>query len=306
MIYVVGHKAPDTDAVVSAIVFAEFLKLQGLEAQATKLGELNMETKFVLDKFKVKSPDTITTLDAGQAVALVDHNEEAQSIDKLETLNIEYIVDHHKFNLKTEKPLNIRAEKIGSTASIIYKMFIENNFEISKLNANLLISAIISDTLFFRSPTTTEQDKIIVSKLNEIAQIEDLEKFSLDLFNAKSDLSELSLDEIIKLDMKKFEISGKKIAVGVMETTNPDFALNLKSEIVNRMNEIKNEENFDGLIFCIVDILKEQNTTFAPSEFEANICSQIFNADQIDSFTFNLGSLISRKKQIIPKLQTLN
>ena len=164
----------------------------------------------------------------------------------------------------------------------------------------------ISDTLFFRSPTTTEQDKTIVSKLNEIAQIENLENYSLDLFNAKSDLSELSVDQIIKLDMKKFEISGKKIAVGVMETTNPDFALNLKNEIVKRMNEIKSEENFDGLLFCIVDILKEQNTTFAPSEFEANICTELFNADQIDNVTFDLGSLISRKKQIIPKLETLN
>lgn len=306
MIYVVGHKAPDTDAIVSAIVFAEFLKLKGIEAQAIKLGDLNMETKFVLDKFNVHTPETINTLGAGEKIALVDHNESAQSIDNLETLNIEYIVDHHKFNLKTEKPLNIRAEKIGSTASILYKMFVENNFEISKLNASLLISAIISDTLFFRSPTTTEQDKTIVSKLNEVAQIENLEKYSLDLFNAKSDLSELSVDQIIKLDMKKFEISGKKIAVGVMETTNPDFALNLKSEIVKRMNEIKSEENFDGLIFCIVDILKEQNTTFAPSEFEANLCSELFNADQIDNVTFDLGSLISRKKQIIPKLETLN
>jgi manganese-dependent inorganic pyrophosphatase len=306
MIYVVGHKAPDTDAIVSAIVFAEFLKLKGIEAQAIKLGELNMETKFVLEKFNVYTPETLNTLNAGEKIALVDHNESAQSIDNLEALNIEYIVDHHKFNLKTEKPLNIRAEKIGSTASILYKMFVENNFEISKLNASLLISAIISDTLFFRSPTTTEQDKTIVSKLNEIAQIENLENYSLDLFNAKSDLSELSVDQIIKLDMKKFEISGKKIAVGVMETTNPDFALNLKSEIIERMNEIKSEENFDGLIFCIVDILKEQNTTFAPSEFEANICTELFNADQIDNVTFDLGSLISRKKQIIPKLETLN
>lgn len=306
MIYVIGHQAPDTDAIVSAIVFSEFLQLKGIEAKPVKLGDLNMETKFVLERFGANSPETVSTLPAKQDVALVDHNELSQSIENLEELNIEFIVDHHKFNFKTDAPLNIRAEKLGSTASILYKMFVENNFQISKLQASLLISAIISDTLYFRSPTTTSEDKSIVQELNKVAELENLEAFSLELFNAKSDLSALSVDEIIKLDMKKFEIAGKSIAVGVMETTNPSFALNMKDAILNRLSEIKSEDNLDGILFCIVDILNEENTTLAPSEFESNICLDIFDAKMIDDNTFNLGSLISRKKQIIPKLETLN
>ena len=220
---IIGHKNPDTDAICSAIAMQEFMNAKGHKSQAYRLGELNKETEFVLEYANTQSPELATSFEDGSELVLVDHNEKNQTIDNIENYSLYYIVDHHKFSLETATPLYIRAESTASTCSIIAKMFEEEQLEISKKVATLMISAIISDTLYFRSPTTTQEDKDITQRLNKIARIEDLEQYSLEMFNAKSDLGDITAIEMIQLDYKEFEFNRKMYGIGVMETTNPEF-----------------------------------------------------------------------------------
>lgn len=303
MTYVIGHKNPDTDAIVSSIVNSHIRKSLGdVHAKPIKLGEINNETKFVLDYWKAEEPELTTFLEEGTEVALVDHNESSQSIDNIENLKIISIIDHHKFNLQTSEPLHILALPLGSTASILAEMMLSENIEISKQHAGLLISAIISDTLFFRSPTTTEKDKEICQKLNQIAQIEDLEKYSLEMFNAKSDLGDMDIQKIITLDYKEFNISNKKIGVGVMETTNPAYGLNRKEEIIANMQQIKKDTNLDHMLFCIVDILAEKNIGIAADQEDINFFKECYQTSESNN-EIDLKNFVSRKKQLIPALE---
>jgi len=182
-------------------------------------------------------------------------------------------------------------------------MFVENSIEIDKQTAGMLIAAIISDTLYFRSPTSTEQDREIVEKLNQIAGIADLEAFSLQMFDAKSDLSEFTPEQIITMDYKPFDFNGKKFCIGVMETTSPDFALNMQQQLIEAQVKIKSENNLDGLLFFVVDILHEQSTAITCSEFETQTVLEAFEASQVQEQILNVGSIVSRKKQIVPILE---
>lgn len=302
MKYVFGHKNPDTDSILSSIVYSKFLDKNDVECTSVKLGDINNETKHILDLLNIEEPITKTELEDGANIILMDHNEESQTIDNLEKYNILQIIDHHKFNIKTGTPLFIRAEPVGSTCTIVAKMMAEAGDEISKTDAMLLISGIISDTLYFRSPTTTDTDKEIVGSLNKIAKIDDLEKYSIDLFNAKSDLGDIDVEKLIKLDYKVFEFGGNKYGVGVMETTNPDYALSKKDEIISKMNEIKQNDGLKSIFLSIVDILNEENTTIFPSDVEKELLVDLFDA-KIDGNLADLGSRVSRKKQIVPVME---
>lgn len=303
MIFVAGHKNPDTDAIVSAICYSDFLNNTGAEASPIKLGEPNNEAKFVIDYWKASMPETKTSLPENTDIALVDHNEASQSLDNIQDLNITSIVDHHKFNLQTDTPLEIFARPLGSTATILAGLYNMANFEINKQTAGLMISAIISDTLYFRSPTTTEEDKIMCSKLNEIAQITDLEAYSLEMFNAKSDLGDISAEELVKMDYKEFSFNGKKVGIGVMETTNPNYAINRIDEIQESIEQIKSKDNLDHLVFSVIDILNEKNTTIVSNPEDKKVISEAFSAQEIESNTLDLENRVSRKKQIVPTLE---
>lgn len=303
IVYVFGHREPDTDSILSAILYANFLNKKSGNAEAIKLGEINNETKFVLERFSVEVPKTFTELPKDSEVILVDHNEEKQTISNIEELNLNTIIDHHRFNLKTNGSVNIRAEKIGSTCSVLFNIFKEQNYKISKVEAALIISGIISDTLYFRSPTTTEKDKKICEELKEISGIEDLEKYSLEMFDAKSNLSHLSIEEIIKMDYKEFEFGCEKYGIGVIETTCPNYVIERKKEIVDALNKIKEQEGLKGIMVSVIDILNEDNQTIVADEHEAEILRAAFNGKEIEHNLYSLGPIISRKKQIIPKLE---
>ena len=204
---IIGHKNPDTDTICSAIAYEAFLVAKNVEAKAYALGEINNETKFVLEKFEVDFPEMINELPHNSEIILVDHNEKGQSIENLSDLDVVEIIDHHKANLRTDKPIKICIEPLGASCSIIAKKFLAKDLEISRKIAQVLIAGIISDTLFFRSPTTTETDKQLVEKLNKVAGINDLEVFSLEMFNAKSDVKNISTKDLVKLDYKQFNFS---------------------------------------------------------------------------------------------------
>ncbi|EKE26938.1 MAG: hypothetical protein ACD_4C00114G0004 [uncultured bacterium (gcode 4)] len=301
-IYVTGHKIPDTDSIISAIIFSEYLNQKWIEAKAYRLWELNNETRYILEKVWISEPELLVNIESWSKMALVDHNEKSQTIDNIDELELEYIVDHHKiWNLSTNNPIFIRTEKVCSTNSVLFKMFKESNLVISKQYATLMLSAILSDSLGFRSPTTTPEDKIIVEELNEIAWISDLESFAMDMFKAKSDLWDISIEDLIKIDYKEFEFWSKKIWVWTVETTNPDYSLSRKNEIIEWMKKIKNEFSLDFIMLSIVDIINEKNITIIPGESESIVLNEVFSTKEENNLV-DLWSRISRKKQIIPQL----
>ena len=312
MKYIIGHQNPDTDTICSALVYEDYLTQKGEEVKAYALGHLNNETKFVFEKFGVKAPDHVHEIPKNSEIILLDHNEETHSIHNINELDIVEIIDHHRVKIETDKPIRIHIEPLGSSCSIIAKKYLNNHLEtgfisgvpiLSKENASLLLAGIISDTLYFRSPTTTQEDKDIAKKLNEIAQIEDLEKFSLEMFNAKSDLGDMEVEELIRLDYKVYDFKGTKdFGFGLMESTNKDYGLNRKDEIIEKLKEIKEKDNLQGAYFMIIDILKEELYILCSDEEDSKLFIQLFNPQNQNRILF-IDNLVSRKKQIIPVFQ---
>lgn len=304
MLYVVGHKVPDTDAITSALVYSDFLNRTGIQAQAVALGDINKETQFILTQAGYERPEIVTELPAWSQIALVDHNESAQSIENRGEYTIHSVIDHHKIgDLETGYPLLLRFEALASTNSILYKMYHEAGLEITRPIALLMLWGILSDTLHFRSPTTTDLDKKIVSELNTIAQIPNLEEFAMSMFSAKSDLGDISAYTLIKeIDFKDFTFGTLKSGIACIETTNPDYCLNRKQEILDTMRNIKSQEWYDFFLFCVVDIIAEKNIAFVPTDEEVTIIKKAFWVDTIDD-TADLGNRISRKKSIVPVLE---
>lgn len=300
-IIIVGHKNPDTDSAVSAIVAQDYFKeVLGKDAQAYRAGELNNESKFVLGKYDIEAPELIATVSENDKVVLVDHNEATQTFDGLDFSQVEYIFDHHKLSLSTEKPIFLRNEPIGSTSSLLAKMFRENGKNISEKNAKLLLAGILSDTLNLTSPTTTDEDKEIVSELNDIAKI-DIKRFVGEMFEAKSSLEGISTEDIINLDHKTFNIGKFKVGVGTWETTSPATVNVKKEEIIESLKKKKETENLDYLYFMIVDILRQNCDLYIISEDERMLAEKVFQG-KTENQMMILKGVVSRKKQITPPL----
>lgn len=306
MLHVFGHRNPDTDAITSALVYAHFLQKQGQKAQAFRLGELNFETQFVLREVGLESPALLPSLEAGTEVALVDHNESGQSAPNLPELKVKYVVDHHKLGLETAEPLFLRFEPVGCTGTILLKMHREANVLVEPQEAKLMLSAILSDTLHFRSPTTTDFDREAVAYLAPIAGIQNVEAYALKMFAAKSDLGDTPATELLKMDYKVFPFGSKdqpqQWGIGVLETTNPAYVMARKDELLAAMAEAKVADGLNGLLLCVVDILNETNQTFVPGDFEAGVVKAAFGAETKNQMA-DLGSVVSRKKQIVPPLK---
>jgi len=298
---IVGHKNPDTDSIVAAIGAKEyFSKVVGLDAEAFRAGELNNESKFVLGEIGVHHPQLVTSIDEGDRVALVDHNETSQAFDQLDYDKVDFIVDHHKMAIKTERPISCRFEPIGSTSSLLAKMFFEKGINPTEKTAKLLLAGILSDMLNFTSPTTTPEDKDLTKKLNEIAQL-DLEAFVGEMFKAKSSLEGISIEDIVTLDYKNFEMGSQKVGVGTWETTGPEGVLKKKQEIIAALREKKLNQNLNYIYFTIVDILKQVCYLIVIDKKEQLVAEKVFGKTAIDSL-IELPGVVSRKKQIIPQL----
>ncbi len=300
-INVIWHKNPDTDCTLSAIIMADYLKKKWYTATPYIQWTLNKETLYLIEKYDIVSPQIHTSLPTSIEVCLVDHNEASQAPDNLSELNVTWVVDHHKVKFETVLPLYMRFEPICSTASILYKMYKESGFEISVKIATLMLACIMSDSLLFRSPTTTKEDIEISKELQEITWITNLESFAMPMFDAKSDLWDLSAKEVVKYDYKVFQIGDKKCGVGTLETTNPGHALWRKRELLRAMRDIRNENSLDFIMLSVVDILEEKNTTLILDGEDTKILEDIFNI----SVSGNLADLwrrLSRKKQIAPDL----
>lgn len=244
----------------------------GQEAEAFRLGELNKETAYILNRIGAEAPELVTILPAGSEVVLVDHNVRTQAIDGLETLRVKAIIDHHIVeNLATTEPIQLRFDPVCSTCSILFLMFAEQDLEIPDPIAKMILCGILSDSLAFRSPTTTEEDREIANYLAEDLGISDIQAFAKDMFDAKSDLGDMPVRQILELDYKVYSAGAKKFGYGVMETTSPGYALGRKDEILAEMKKLKAETDLAAIFFSVVDIIAENNITFVLGETEADI-----------------------------------
>ena len=301
-IIVLWHTSPDTDAICSAVVWAHYLTDNGVNAEAIRLGEINNETAYVLEKAWVASPSLTEELPEWQKIVLVDHNEAWQSIHDRNRYQIIGVIDHHKVaDFETSQPPAMRVEPVGCSCTVIHAIFTEKWYTPNKEMAHLMISAIISDTLYYRSPTTTNADRKAIEALNTIAQIEDLEAYSMEMFQAKSHLGDISVRHLIMLDYKAFDAWEKKFGIGSVETTDPLFALTKKAEIIEELNVLKKEQQLDFIMLSVIDILNEKNISIIAHEKDAAIISEVFDAQTVDGLA-DLGNRISRKKQLAAPL----
>lgn len=307
MLPVFGHLNPDTDAIASALVYARLLSRQGIAAQAYRLGDLNFETPFVLERAGVEAPPPLPALDAGTAVALVDHNESAQSAPNLADLRVTRVVDHHKLgDLTTVQPAFLRFEPVGCTATLLLKLHREARLSVEQTDAWLMLSAVLSDTLHFRSPTTTPDDREAVAFLAPIAGVRDVTAYALEMFAAKSDLGDTSAAELLKMDYKVFPfgdaVTPQRWGLGVIETTNPAYVFGRQAELLAAMQAARAADRLDGVLLGVVDILNETNRMLVPGEAEAAVVRAAFGVPTVADVA-DLGDRISRKKQLVPALE---
>ncbi len=304
MIHVFGHLSPDTDATCSAIIWAWYLNTHtATDATPFVLGELNKETQFVLQRFGIATPDLLPTLTAGTDVVVVDTNNPQELPTNINELNLLGLIDHHKLvgGLETTTPTDITIRPLACTATVIYDLITAAGHTIPTDIAGLMLSAILSDTLAFRSPTTTPHDKDVAEKLAEIIGI-DIQSFANELFTAKSDISEFSDSGLIKLDSKKYGVGNKNFRVSVIETTDPAIVLARQAGIIEAIKVcIAEEQDIDDVLFFIVDILKEEATVLTYNDVTKQVISASFKVATTGD-TEILPGIVSRKKQILPAL----
>lgn len=258
-IYITGHKNPDTDTIMSALV-AEYLYTHlGYNVEAIKQGELNPETKFAIEKTGLRIPNTITKLTKNSKVILVDHNNPMESLENITELNITNIIDHHAIKLDLGSPTYVRTEPVGCTATILFKMFRENSIEIPKNIALAMLSAIISDSLLFKSPTCTDEDKKVASELEKIAGI-NKEEYGMEMLKAGTDLSSYSIEEILNIDRKTAVYGNYKASINQVMTADVEETLKLKEELESGMQKIIENENLDLFMLLITDIINSDST----------------------------------------------
>ncbi len=298
-ILVFGHKNPDTDTICSAIAYAKLKNKLGKDVKPVRLGELNEETKYAINYFKMDIPELVENV-AGKEVILVDHNERTQTADGFEEAKVLELIDHHRIsNFNVDEPLMVRMAPVGCTATIILKMFKENDIVPSKEVAGLMLSAIISDTLLFKSPTCTECDVKAGKELAEIAGV-NAEEYGLEMLKAGTALGDKSDSELLNMDMKIFDIDSTKIGVAQINTVNEDEIIEKKESLISEINNIINREGLKFFVFIVTNILSNDSVGIVAGE-GTEVVEKAFG-EKISGNLIALKGVVSRKKQVIPPL----
>ncbi|MED4856225.1 manganese-dependent inorganic pyrophosphatase [Bacillus atrophaeus] len=300
-ILIFGHQNPDTDTICSAIAYADLKNKLGFNTEPVRLGQVNEETKYALDYFKKESPRLVeTAANEVNGVILVDHNERQQSIKDIEDVQILEVIDHHRIaNFETSEPVYYRAEPVGCTATILNKLYKENNVTIEKEIAGLMLSAIISDSLLFKSPTCTEQDVAAAKELAEIAGV-DAEEYGLNMLKAGADLSKKTVEELITLDAKEFNLGGKKVEIAQVNTVDIEDVKKRQQELEAALSKVIAEKNLDLFLLVITDILENDSLALAIGD-QTDKVEKAFNVT-LENNTALLKGVVSRKKQVVPVL----
>ncbi|MBP6911873.1 MAG: manganese-dependent inorganic pyrophosphatase [Candidatus Pacebacteria bacterium] len=302
-IKVFGHQSPDTDAIASAIVWAWFLKnYRKLDARPYVLGSTNKEALFVLEKWGHSLPPVLHSVSFSDTISIVDTNNLDELFENINEANIYSVIDHHKLNggLKTSTPLEVVIQPYASTMTVMFNVMNIEPENFPREIAGLMLSGILSDTLEFRSPTTTAHDRELAEKLASCLDI-NISEYATEMFLAKSDITDFTDNELIKLDSKVFNIKGKQIRISVVETTNPDSVLARREGIVSAMETTVNEEGIEMVLMFVIDILKENALLFTHENDAKKIAKESFGIETTGNVTV-LPGIVSRKKQIIPLL----
>ncbi|MDF2909773.1 MAG: manganese-dependent inorganic pyrophosphatase [Sporolactobacillus laevolacticus] len=300
-VLVFGHKSPDTDAICSAIAFADLKNKLGEEVEPVRLGDLNGETEYVLKHFQTEAPRFVKTVaNEVPAVYLVDHNERPQSVEDIEDVEVLSVVDHHRIaNFETKAPLYYRAEPVGCTATIINKLYKENGVEISKTIAGLMLSSIISDTLLFKSPTCTEEDVKATKELEAISGV-DVQSYGLDMLKAGTNVADKSAEELISIDVKPFEMGKYAVEIAQVNVVDANDVLSRQSELETVINKEIEAKNLDLFVLAVTNILTSDSEALILGKAAA-AAESAFKVT-LDNNTATLKGVVSRKKQIVPVL----
>ncbi|MHA7966068.1 manganese-dependent inorganic pyrophosphatase [Paenibacillus sp. CAU 1782] len=296
-----GHKNPDTDTITSAIVYADLKSKLGADVEAVRLGEVNGETQYALNYFGVEAPRLVENVaDEAKDVILVDHNERQQSANDIDKVRVVEVIDHHRIaNFETAGPLYFRAEPVGCTATILNKLYKENGVEITKTIAGLMLSAIISDSLLFKSPTCTEQDVAAARELAAIAGV-DAESYGLDMLKAGADLSDKTVQQLISLDAKEFSMGSYKVEIAQVNAVDTNDVLSRQPEVEAALNGIIAEKGLDLFLLVVTDILNNDSIGLALGA-KAEAVEKAYNV-KLENNTALLKGVVSRKSQIVPVL----
>ncbi|UAL47670.1 manganese-dependent inorganic pyrophosphatase [Sutcliffiella horikoshii] len=300
-VLVLGHKNPDTDSICSAIAYAELKKQLGMDAEPVRLGELNGETEFALKEFNSEVPRLVETVaNEVKEVILVDHNERQQSVSDIDQVRVLEVIDHHRIaNFETADPLYYRAEPVGCTATILNKLYKENGVEISKPVAGLMLSAIISDSLLFKSPTCTEQDVQAAKELAEIAGV-NAEEYGLAMLKAGADISDKTVEQLISLDAKEFQMGDYKVEIAQVNTVDTNDVLAKQEELEAVITANVADKDLDLFLLVVTDILENDSVALALGS-QAPIVEKAYNV-KLENNTALLKGVVSRKKQVVPVL----
>jgi len=302
-LFVFGHKVPDTDAISAAVVYAWELNSRNIPATAYRLGELNPETAYVLKTLDVLVPPLLGTLEPKAKVAIVDTNNPAELPEGIDKAKIHSIIDHHKLNgLTNSEPLEMDLRPLCSAGSVLYARAKARNVRPPRQIAGLMLSSILSDSLEFRSPTTTDLDKVYAQELAEIAGL-DLHKHAEAMLEAKAQIDHLSAEELVMMDTKIFKIGGKKLRISVLETTKPAAPLAKQAALVEAQKKLVEKEKLDDVIFFVVDILNEAATFISASASATKLVERAWKVKVGKDGTVVLPGVLSRKKQMIPALE---
>lgn len=302
-IYIIGHKSPDLDSVVSAIAYADFKnKLEGVNIYEPAIaGEPNKETKYILDRFGFDIPQKLNNL-AGKKVILVDHNESSQSADGVNEAEILGILDHHKLNFSYNMPVEVKTLPWGSSCSIVMKEYLQNNIQIEKNLASIMLSAVLADTVITKSPTCTEMDEKIIEELSKISGISDWKELGMEIFKISASTDDLSAEEMATNDAKEFDFKKGKFFINQLNTADLDVFSKRGEEVLEAMKKLKKERGYPTIITFVTDIIKGGSKFLVITDDKEGMEKAL--GKNLDEEIY-LEGVMSRKKQVVPMLSKI-
>ena len=298
---VVGHKNPDTDSIAAAIAVADLMTKRGVQAVAVAQGKTNPESDFVLGKFGLKAPEIVTD-GADKKIILVDHSDLAQSLDNLAKGEVIGVVDHHKLgDVTTPNPLEMWVWPAGCTCTVITSMYDFYGIEIPKAIAGIMLCAILSDTVMYKSPTCTPDDKKACDKLAKIAGVADMMALGMEMFKVKSAVDGTPIRELVFRDYKDFKMSGTPVGIGQLEVVDLSILDKYKADLQADIAKVKAEKGLHSVFLLLTDIMKEGSEMLIVTD-DASVVEKAFGVKP-DGTSVWLPGVMSRKKDVVPKFE---
>ena len=301
MLYTIGHKIPDSDSIIGAITLAYLQNQLGNEAIAAKQGDINLETKYILDKFDLDIPISKNNF-ANENIFLVDFNNYTEAPDDIKEANIVGIVDHHKLGgLITSAPLDVWIRAVGCSNTIIKGIFDSYDIEIPPNLAGAMMCAILSDTVIFKSPTCTKADIKVCKELAQLAQIDDFKSIGMEMFKVKSQIDGVPIRSLVKRDYKNFNMNGYKVGIGQLEVVDLSIFDDIKNELIEDIAKLQKEDENDTVLLLLTDIIAGGSEILVSSN-SINVVEKAFDT-KVENDKFWLDGCLSRKKQVVPFLE---